>query len=272
MGGPWPRRLRRLAASKVLALALTHALGARGGRVQLGREARAPVVTRVQWRGRWGWLAPTWVFQPETCAALQQGDFRADQWRVTVPWALREDAHARGDDLLFFGAVLAAEAPQQAEAAGKPLTVVHWLPSRWQRGWGARLQLTLKAERAFSVVLHGIGARGEGVQQAVGMMAGEVQRLDLPWQGVYALEASHWPRGRLGLRAAGRGVYVVSPDAWENIHLYGGAVWLLGFTTWRRFWRQARYLRRGARSFPHGVHFAPAYALPWCDLEPLRAL
>jgi len=278
MEGPHGRRLRRLAAANVVTLAWTHHLAAKSGRVQLlGAVPRAPVVTQIQWGIRRGWLVPTWVFQPEICEVLQQGSFRAERGLAVAPWALRETATAREDDLMFFGLLLATEAPDQAQAApvqaaGQSATVVHWLPAYWHRSAAPQMTFTLKAEEHLSVTLYGMDVHGRPLRHAVILRADEAHRLTLPWQGVHALETRVWPRGRVGLQADGRGVHVISPEAWENIYLYGKAVWLLGFTTWRKFWRQARYLRRGARSFPHGTHFSPAYGMPWCALEPLGAL
>ena len=278
MGGPRGRRLRRLAAANVVTLAFARHFAAVGTHVQLlGAASRAPVVTQIRWGHRQGWLAPTWVFQPEICKALQHGDFRAEQGLATLPWTLRETAAARGDDLMFFGLLLATEAPAQSQTAPvlaerKPIAPVHWLPARWQRSAAPQMMLTLKAENALSITLYGTSVHGNALRHTVVLRAGEAHRLTLPWQGVHALETRVWPRGRVGLQADGRGVHVISPEAWENVYLYGKAVWLLGFTTWRQFWRQARYLRRGARSFPHGTHFSPAYGVPWCALEPLGAL
>jgi len=266
MNGPWGRRLRRLVAAKIAALAWAHALGGRSKRPQLlGEARRVPVVTRVQWGKQHGWLVPAWIFQQETHAALCRGDFLPARWQVTVPWLLRETRPARGEDLLFFAAVLAVEATH-------PRALVHWLPARWHRSAAPQMTLTLKAESAARLVLHGLDASGSAAQCTAILRAGEAHRLTLPWQGVYALETRTWPHGRVGLRTADHGVYVVSAAGWENIALKGESVWLLGFTTWRQFWRQARYLRRGARSFPHGTHFSPAYGVPWCALEPLGAL
>ena len=276
--GPWGKRLRRLAAAKALVLALSHVLGERGVLLRTeGEAARAPEVGRVQVGDLQGWVVPTWVFQGETVEALQRG-VSPESIMASAPWLLRESSEARARDLLFFGLVLAPDAPRRAEARkakenGQPLTVVHWLPSRWQQPRGGLLSpFVFKTEHPFSLRLHGLNRNGQYARYALALRGGEVARVHLPWQGVYALEANAWPQGRVGLKAAGLGIHVVSPEHWENIAIYGREIWLLGFTTWREFWRRARYVRRGERSFPHGTHFEPAYLLPWCALEPLRAL
>lgn len=276
--GPWGKRLRRLAAAKALVLALSHVLGERNILLHTeGEAARAPEVSRVQVRQRRGWVAPIWVFQREAITALQRG-VPPESIMAGLPWLLRESNAARARDLLFFGLVLATDAPSRAEACqakaqGTPLTVAHWLPSRWQQPRGGLLPpFVFKTERTFSLRLHGIDRHGQHAQHALALHAGETLRLQLPWQSLYALEARTWPQGKVGLKAAGAGLHVVSPEHWENIAIYGNEIWLLGFTTWREFWQRARYIRRGGRSFPHGAHYEPAYLLPWCALEPLRAL
>ena len=274
LSGPRGRRLRRLAAAKAFALALAHALGERGQPARLaGAVAGAPTIGCVQTGRRTLWAAPTWIASRETIHTLRRGG-HAEAWAV-VPWRLREALEPRRDDLLFFGLVLALEAPTPSEAsrarqAGFPLWVLHWLPERW-RAFPRGARLTLKAEHALTLHLHG-QAEGRPAQHTVALTARRAQRLPLPWEQLTALSADIWPRGRVGLAVRGWRPYLIAPHQWENVRLYGLEVWLLGFLPWQVFWRKARYFRRGARTFPHGAHFTPAYGVPWEALEPPRAV
>ncbi len=272
--GPRGRRLRRLTAARVLALAFVQHFGAVGRPARVAGPAAAdPRVVRVMLGARTAWLAPGWVFRREALRALRRGRF-AEGW-AALPWRMREALEPRPDDPVLFGLLLALEAPTRPEAArarkaGFPLRVLHWLDGRWQ-AFPPGAHLALKAEHALTLRLHG-RAEGAPARRTVALPAGETQRLVLPWEQLLALGADAWPRGRVGLALPGRPPYVVGPHQWENVRLYGLEIWLLGFLPWRAFWRQARYLRRGARTFPHGVHFEPAYAIPWKALEPLRAV
>ncbi len=274
LSGPWGKRLRRLAAAKAFLLALAQYFRERDRPVRVaGGAAKAPEVGRLWLSGRTVWAAPTWVASRETIHTLRRGGFE-EAWAV-VPWPLREAEEPRRDDLLAFGLVLALEAPTapeaaRARAAGFPLWVLHWLPRRWHT-FPAGANLTLKAERALTLHLHGRAA-GAPAYQTVALAAEQSQRLALPWEQLVALSADAWPQGRVGLTVPGWPPHVVMPHQWENARLYGLEVWLLGFLTWGAFWRQARYFRRGERSFPHGAHFAPAYGVPWRALEPPRAV
>ncbi len=271
--GRWDARLRRLIASQAGALAAAQFLAERRTQPRvLGPEPALPTLVRLQWGAREGWLVPQWVASRKAIEALQQGAWESPQ--ALVPWRAREALAFRRDDLFLFVAVLAWEAPRRRAAEGlHPVRPVFWMPRRWQHPPQEGLNpLVVKAERALSLRMYGLDSAGREKQQAIALRQGQTLRLSSQWRALHALETFAWPRGRLGLKRGTHTPLVIVPRQWANLWLYGRAVWLLGFLTWRDFWRQARYLRRGQVVFPQGRLSEPVYAVPWQNLLPPGAL
>ncbi len=271
--GRWDARLRRLIAAQVGALATVQFLAEHHIQPRvLGSELALPTLVRLQWGARKGWLVPQWVASRRAIEALQQGVWENPQ--ALVPWRAREALAFRRDELFLFVAVLAWEAPRPHAAEGlHPVRPVFWMPRRWQHPSHEGLgPLVVKAERALSLRMYGLDSAGREKQQAIALQQEQALHLSSQWRALHALEAFAWPQGRLGIKRRMHTPLIIAPRQWANLWLYGRAVWLLGFLTWRDFWKQARYLRQGQVVFPQGRLSEPAYAVPWQNLLPSDAL
>jgi len=195
------------------------------------------------------------------------------------------------DDLyifvFFLGEVTAShEDGQNASAASRPGFLIHPLPDVWSRPaeWVPLENLAIKSECETAITVE-IGGRNGKPPAEAGTSLREfvTARLELPpktrvpvEQGFTSLAYVHAatrPGARIGLHSPSRGeAYIIPPQAWSNIWVYGKEILLAGWLSHEEFRRKAKVLNAGMRTFQYDHTRVKNLLVPMADLNPITPL
>lgn len=186
------------------------------------------------------------------------------------------------EDLYLFAFLTALLTPHsqevaRAQSAGQPLYLLHSLPEGWARSINRRSlgRLVLKSETATPLLLE-IGGQGEDrkfKEEKLTLQPGTRTFLPGEWYSVSYLSVSEAPAARVGIHSpALNETYLIAPQDWANIWVYGMEITLTGYITRGEFRRRARHLPAGSATFQYAHTQTDNLYLPMSDLHPLPDL
>ena len=186
-----------------------------------------------------------------------------------------------GDLYLFaFLTGLIASSPvdvQRAAAAGRPVYLMHSMPSGWVRpqAWARLGPLALKSESDEPLALEIGGQNAERDFITLTLEVPPHKRIEIADE-FYSLAYVHTamkPDKRLGIHSPTRGeTYLIQPVDWGNIWVYGMRIYLTGWITREEFRQRASMLHEGSRVFQYDRTRTRNLAMPIADLHPLPEL
>jgi len=81
------------------------------------------------------------------------------------------------------------------------------------------------------------------------------------------------PEARVGIHSAAKGeIYLVQPQDWGNIWIYGMDIWLAGYMSHEEFRRKASAIFAGSRVFQYSKTQTKNLSVPVADLHSLEDL
>jgi hypothetical protein len=189
--------------------------------------------------------------------------------------------HSANDLYLFAfltGLVAATAAEtRKAREAGKPIHLVHPMPSGWVRpqAWVPLGPLSLKSEAGEPLTVE-VGGQDAGREFITRRLALPPRtRLDVEgdFHSLAYVHVSAPPQGRLGIYSpARRETYLVQPEEWGNIWVYGMRIYLAGWIGREEFRQKAGLLYEGSRVFQYDRTRVRNLAVSVSELQPLAAL
>ncbi len=195
-----------------------------------------------------------------------------------------ERFHPRDIYLFAFLLGLAAthrEAVQQALQAGQPVYLLHAMPPRWASPthWRSLGALALKSEapQEARVVVGGQDARREFRRTEVRLAPGQRVLCPQEFYSLVFVHSRHLPTRRIGIYSSALEetcliAPLISPQAWDNIWVYGMRIVLAGYLTKREFRNKAKRLPPGSRTFQYARTRTENFALPVRALRPVAEL
>ena len=188
------------------------------------------------------------------------------------------------EDLYIFGFLLGTVTPslrtlQKAVAAGRPIHLLHWLPSRCQyprerpkgKGKVGTLTLVNEGNQPITLELSGHGDNREPLVQRIHLPPGELN-LETSFSSLSNLQVRELPGGDLSIHSSILGeVHRVQPIDWGNLWIYGEQIILAGYLTVDEYRQAARRQRAAQLSQPPAGWLEPK-KLPVMVLKPLPYL
>jgi hypothetical protein len=185
-------------------------------------------------------------------------------------------------DLYLFAFLLALTAPsrddlRRALAAGQPIYLIHPLPAAWSRpaAWVPLDGLALKSEcRApLTVELGGQEAGREFVTLRLELPPKRRVAVEQTFYSLAYIRAGRIPEVRVGLHSPARGdPYLIPPQEWGNIWVYGLSILLAGYLTYEEFRHKAQLLPVGSAVFQYARTRTKNLSMPVAELHPLGEL
>jgi hypothetical protein len=211
---------------------------------------------------------------------------RNPQVLLKAPALIPSDQHA-GDghsqlDLYLFAflpslVATSAKNLQQVMEAKQPHYLVHGMPEAWNRPmqWNPLGTLVLKSESEQTQTLE-IGGQDEWREMRSYMVELPPRRRVELKNNFFSLAYVHIqssPEARIGIRSsAHKEAYLIVPQDWGNIWVYGMDMLLAGYITRDEFSRRASFIQPGARVFQYNETQVKNVAVPVSDLKPLSEL
>jgi len=190
--------------------------------------------------------------------------------------------HLREQDLYLFAFLLglstnSGEEIKSAEAAGQPIYLIHPLLQEWSRPqeWLPLGRLALKSENPTPLEVEIGGQNGDRVFVTESLFLPPKTRI-FAQEEYYSLAYVHVksaPVARVGLHCPRlKDVYIIHPQEWGNIWIYGMEIWLTGYLKREEFRRKASPLYAGSRVFQYNKTQTKNFFVPIADLRPLSEL
>jgi hypothetical protein len=166
---------------------------------------------------------------------------------------------------------------QKVIEANRPHYLVHVMPETWNRPmkWNPLGRLVLKSESAETQTIE-VGGQDEGrAMRSCHVELPPRTRVEIQ-NGFFSLAYVHIkasPQARIGIRsAAHKEAYLIDPQDWGNIWVYGLEVLLAGYITRDEFSRRASFIQTGSRVFQYNATHVKNLAVPISELKPLSEL
>jgi len=205
---------------------------------------------------------------------------------LQAPALVPSDRHAaeghNPHDLYLFAFIQALTAPSLREThralkSGQPAHLVFCMSPAWARprGWNPLGPLALKSEcsKPISLLLFGQDAAHDPLTCRVDLLPRTRVVAGEGFHSLSALQADTPPDGRVGVHSPVAGeTCLVQPHQWENIHLYGMGILLVGYITRAEFSEKAAPLPPGERVFQFRRTQSKNLAVPVGALHPLSEL
>jgi len=185
-------------------------------------------------------------------------------------------------DLYLFAFLLALTAPSQDDSrraltAGQPVYLIHPLPAAWARpsAWAPMDGLALKSECSapLTVELGGQEAGREFVTIRLELPSKRRVAVEQTFYSLAYVHAGRRPEVRVGLHSPARGdPYLIPPQEWGNIWVYGLSILLAGYLTYEEFRHNAQLLPAGSAVFQYARTRTKNLSVPVAELHPLGEL
>ncbi|MCX6066712.1 MAG: hypothetical protein NT121_13295 [Chloroflexi bacterium] len=166
---------------------------------------------------------------------------------------------------------------QKAVTANQRTYLIHPLLEEWSHPqiWSPLGRLALKSECAAPIKVE------IGGQDADRNFVTETLTLD-PLTRIFAvneyyslayIHVESIPEARVGIHSAAKGeIYLVQPQDWGNIWIYGMDIWLAGYMSHEEFRRKASAIFAGSRVFQYSKTQTKNLSVPVADLHSLEDL
>jgi len=182
--------------------------------------------------------------------------------------------------LFAFLTGLIADSPvdiKKALHATEPIYLIHTLPKTWTRpqAWIPLGPLVLKSEseETLNLVIGGQDANREFLTRTLELPSQLPYKVDGDFHSVSFVHVNINPTARLGIYSPSRKeTYLIEPDQWSNIWIYGMEIYLAGWITRAQFRQQARIIREGSRVFQYDRTRVKNLAVSISDLKPISEL
>lgn len=185
-------------------------------------------------------------------------------------------------DLYLFAFLLglttnSSEEIKTAVDAGQPIYLIHPMRAEWSRPttWAPLGKISLKSECSVPVTVEIGGQDAEREFVTAKYTLEPLTRLvvDLPLFSLAYLHVDTIPDARIGVHSSARGeIYLVAPQDWGNIWIYGMETWLTGYMAREEFRRKASTIFAGSRVFQYSKTQTKNMSVPVADLRPLTEL
>lgn len=285
MALPPAARLRNIVAGIAVELALVRYL--QSAEIPFDRLGSTHF-TRRDWydlglAGRRVDLKTTFVNRKEKLHFLLRDPGWLLEAEALVPVDQFESGALQADDVYLFGFLAGLETRgandlHRAMRAREPLHLLHTLNRpAWTRGapWRSLGRLALKSNASAPVEVE-IGGQGRNLEPLVERLALKPRvrvQAEADFYSVLYLHVPALPDGEVGLHSpALKDTQLVTPKDWDNIWVYGMAIWLVGYLTQLDFRRKSRRLRPGTRVRQYDRTQAENWAVPVSDLRPVSEL
>jgi hypothetical protein len=166
---------------------------------------------------------------------------------------------------------------QKVLEAAQPHYFVHAMPDTWVRPsqWTPLGPLVLKSDSEETQVVE-IGGQDAGREmRSLWVEIPPKTRIQID-EGLFSVAYIHsktMPQARIGIHSRRRDeTYIVQPDEWGNIWVYGMSILLAGWLTRAEFHQRANFLREGVRVFQYEQTRTKNLAVDICNLKPLSEL
>lgn len=191
-------------------------------------------------------------------------------------------SHQHAQDLYLFAFVYALFARRESEIRrasqkAQPFYWIHPVSRSWSRpkAWYPLAPLVLKSEgeSPLSLEIGGQAEDGSFISTHVELRPRTPYLLEVPFFSLLYVHASVPPQARLGIRSRTRAeTYLIHPEDWGNIWVYGLEILLVGWVTWEEFDLQARLLPAGSPVLQYRRTRTHNLALPVAKLRPVSTL
>ncbi len=162
-------------------------------------------------------------------------------------------------------------------ASKQPHFFTHIPPQTWREParWNPLGNLILKSESNANVQVEISGrdsSRGF-ISQTINLMPRRRTILKHSFYSISSIHLRGIPSARIGLRMEqAASPYIIPPEKWENLWIYGMEIVLAGFLTRREFRQRAKYLPPGMKTFQYRRTRVKNLFVPVSSLRPMRAL
>jgi hypothetical protein len=166
---------------------------------------------------------------------------------------------------------------QKVIEAKQPHYPVHVMPDAWNRPmkWSPLGKLVLKSESEETQTLE-IGGQDEGREMrsyTVELPARTRLEIQNSFFSLAYVHVRSSPNARIGIRCEARKKsYLIGPQDWGNIWVYGMDILLAGYLTRDEFSRRASFIQPGSRVFQHPATHVKNLGVPVSELKRLSEL
>lgn len=284
MGGSAAHRMRRIVIGKAVELAFRRRLSAQGiPHDNLGTTPFTdPDHYDLSLGGRRCDIKSYHIHYKDRIRKLKRDPACLLDAAALVPVDQAMNSRFENHDLYIFAFVTGLTAPlpddySRAVAAGQLIHLIHPLPQAWARPktWRSLGRLALKADipQAMQVELGGQGRDHQFQTEQITLEPLTRTPVSQDFYSIAYLHVSQPPEGRVGISSpVFNETYLIDPEAWENIWIYGMEIILTGFMARGEYLQQAYRLPAGSRVFQYPRTRTPNLSLPVRELYPLEYL
>jgi len=288
MGGARTTRMRRIVGGIAAELAFRRYLGAQ--EVPFDTQGATPFTEPdrydVALGGRRVDLKSTFITSRQKISRILHHPAVLLEAAALVPSDQMDTERFRPRDIYLFAFLLGLVAShraavQQALQAEQPVYLLHAMPPRWANPahWRSLGALALKSEapQEAHLTIGGQDARRKFRSTEVHLLPGQRVRCPQEFHSLVFIHSRHLPTRRLGIYSPALEETclippLISPQAWDNIWVYGMRIVLAGYLTKREFRSKAKRLPPGSRTFQYAYTRTENFALPVRALRPVAEL
>jgi hypothetical protein len=165
----------------------------------------------------------------------------------------------------------------KAAKAALPIYLIHTMPNTWTcpKTWIPLGPLVLKSEsdKTLHLEIGGQDTSREFLTQTLDLPPNTRLKVDGDFYSVAFIHVNFKPRARLGIYSQSRKeTYLIEPNEWNNIWIYGMDIYLAGWISRAEFHRRALVIKEGSRVFQYHRTQVKHLAVSIADLKPLTEL
>jgi hypothetical protein len=166
---------------------------------------------------------------------------------------------------------------KRAEKAAQPIYLIHTMPNTWTRPqiWIPLGPLVLKSESdvTLHLVIGGQDTSREFFTQTLDLPPNTRLKVDGDFYSLAFIHVNFKPDARLGIYSPSRKeTYLIEPNEWSNIWIYGMDIYLTGWISHAEFYRRALLIKEGSCVFQYHRTHVKHLAVSIADLKPLTEL
>jgi hypothetical protein len=284
MGGTPADRLRRIVAGIAVELAFRRRLSSENVPYDLrgATPFTDPDRYDVALGGRRCDLKSFLIYHKERIRLIRSSPEKLLTAEALVPVDQFSSEHMHDEDLYIFAFLTALlkpdpRDPAQGQAGGHSIFLIHTFPERWARPriWRPLGMLVMKTEFQGPVTLEAGGQREDRKFKAakVDLPPSERVRLAGEWHAFSYLAGAVLPPGRVGIHSPVlEETYIIHPNQWANIWVYGMEIILAGYITRGEFRRRARRIPARSQVFQYTRTQTENMFVSIAELHPLSDL
>ncbi|MCC6260507.1 MAG: hypothetical protein IT311_06555 [Anaerolineales bacterium] len=196
------------------------------------------------------------------------------------------DQHARAghkrNDLYIFAFLAALVTASQTDlkkalAKNQPHYLAHVLPGQWRKPthWNplGRLALKSESEEELLIEICGQASAREMRREILSLPPKAKVNVTNTFYSIAAVHVRQIPNARIGIYCeALEEAYVIAPEAWHNLWVYGLDLFFTGYSPYVEFAQKAKPLASHSRTYQYERTRVKNLALPIAELKPLNDL